>query len=298
VRSAACLLLERSDEVFRKRGDVLTYDELVLRNDGYVPPETQDAIRKTRVLIAGCGLGSTIAEAAVRIGFDRLVLVDGDVVAVHNLNRQVYSARDVDQPKVTALARRLREINPAVEVTAVFDWVTTDNAAHLVRDVDLVFDTIDFLALPGVVALHDECQRKHLPVVSAMTVGWGAAAVYFPPHDCSATFRELFGLPPTGSVDHESYVERFAVVVERLAEVLDPAVTTVVGRALARMEDGRPCPAPQVAPGGAAIASLAITMAVRVLRGEAVVCSPHMVLIDVAAHTRSRGVDLRPRGPR
>ena len=58
-------------------------------------------------MIAGCGIGSTIAEACVRLGFEHLTLIDKDRVEAHNLNRQDFAAADIGTPKVDALARRL-----------------------------------------------------------------------------------------------------------------------------------------------------------------------------------------------
>jgi len=56
------------------------YYKLVLRNQGYISKELQEKIQKTRLLIAGCGVGSTVAEAAARLGFCNFILTDGDTV--------------------------------------------------------------------------------------------------------------------------------------------------------------------------------------------------------------------------
>ena len=95
------------------------YARLTARNHGFVSADLQARMRQTRLLIAGCGLGSVIAEVAVRSGFTEFLLVDGERIESHNLNRQMYRARDVQQRKVDALAHRLREINPAIHVRPV-----------------------------------------------------------------------------------------------------------------------------------------------------------------------------------
>ena len=77
---------------------MLSYQDLTLRNQGYIPPELQEKIRATRLLVAGCGLGSSIAEAAARVGFERLTLADGDSISAHNLNRQLL-CRTLQQPR-------------------------------------------------------------------------------------------------------------------------------------------------------------------------------------------------------
>lgn len=270
---------------------MLSYGDLTLRNAGYVTPELQARIRSTRLLVAGCGLGSTIAEAAVRVGFERIVLADGDEVASHNLNRQAYAAADVGRQKVAALAARLRAINPGAQVREFDGLVGPESAPELVAGSDLVLDTIDFLDLAGITALHDEARRRGRPAISAMAAGWGAVAVYFPAGG-ACTFRQLFGLPAEGPVEGRSYVEHFAAVIAKLQGVLMPEVARALAQAFTVMKDGKPCPAPQVAPGAAAVASLAMTAAVRVLAGLPVTAAPRMMVADMFSVCASPGVDL------
>jgi molybdopterin/thiamine biosynthesis adenylyltransferase len=268
-----------------------SYEEFTLRNAGYVAPELQARIRATRLLIAGCGLGSTIAEAAVRVGFEHLTLADGDTVSTNNLNRQSFTAADVGRKKVAALADRLRAVNPAADITEFDGLVGADTAAGLVAGCDLALDTIDFLDMAGITALHDECRRQERPAVSAMSAGWGAVAIYFPV-GCPCTFRQLFGLPESGPVDDCSYVEHFAGLVGRLQEVLMPEVVQALQQAFTIMKDGKPCPASQVAPGAAAVASLAVTAAVRVLAGLPVAAAPRMIVADMFSACTTPAVDL------
>jgi molybdopterin-synthase adenylyltransferase len=271
-----------------------TYDEFVLRNAGYVPAAVQQRIRTASVIVAGCGIGSAIAESLARVGCERLTLIDGDEVALHNLNRQDFVARDVGRPKVEALAERLRAINPEARIVAHAAWVGAKNARALVAEADLVIDTIDFLDLAGIVALHDAAHSLRKPAISAVSVGYGAAAVYFPPGG-SCTFRKLFGLPDEGPVDGYSYTERFAVVLERLAAKLDGDVVQAMARALTIMQDGQPCPAPHIAVGAASVAALATTMALRIFAGRPVTAAPEMVLVDMAGASAAGGIDITPR---
>jgi tRNA A37 threonylcarbamoyladenosine dehydratase len=98
------------------------YETFTSRNAGYVSENLQRQIRKTRLLVAGCGIGSTIAETCLRLGFQHLTLVDKDQVEAHNLNRQNFTAGDVGTQKVDALAKRLLAINPSASIRAVNDW--------------------------------------------------------------------------------------------------------------------------------------------------------------------------------
>jgi molybdopterin-synthase adenylyltransferase len=270
------------------------YDEFVQRNAGYVPGDVQQRLRSASILIAGCGIGSAIAESLVRAGCERLTLVDGDDVALHNLNRQDFVARDVGRRKVEALADRLRAINPEARIAVRDAWIGAENAGALAAEADVVVDTIDFLDLAGIVALHAAARAARKPVISAVSVGFGAAAVYFPP-DSPCTFRQLFGLPAEGSVGGYSYTERFAVVIERLAEKLDPDVVQAMAKALTVMEDGRPCPAPHISVGATSVAALTTTIVVRLFAGRPVTAAPEMILVDMAGASALPGIDITPR---
>ncbi|MEY6432084.1 ThiF family adenylyltransferase [Thioalkalicoccus limnaeus] len=267
------------------------YQTLTRRNTGYVPPAVQHRIRTTHLLVAGCGIGSTFAETAVRLGFEHLTLADGDVVDSHNLNRQAFATADVGRPKVSALADRLRAINPEVKIREVAANLGAANTQELVAAADLVFDTIDFLDLAAIIGLHDTCRSLHKPAITALAVGWGAGCIYFPP-DSDWPFRRVFGIADQAAVDDVSYAAAFAPLVQRLADRLDPRVVEVVAQALTVMADGAPCPASQVAPGAAAVGALAATLVVRLLAGEPVTPAPHLLVMDLPTVLAGPGIDL------
>ena len=268
----------------------LRYETLTLRNAGYVSEDLQRQIRKTRLLVAGCGIGSTIAETCLRLGFQHLTLVDKDRVEAHNLNRQNFVAADVGTQKVHALAKRLLAINPSASIRAVDDWVSPENAAGLVDDVDIVFDTIDFLSLEAIVALHDAGLAQRKPIVAPLSAGWGAAALYFPPGS-ACSFRTIFGLPATGPVAQISYVDQFMRLIDRMEPELSADIVLALRKTLTKMDDGTPCPAPHVSVGASAVGSLAATMAVRVLRGDVITPAPRMIFLNIDRYCTTAGID-------
>lgn len=270
---------------------MLDYQTLTLRNRGYVTPQVQEKIRSTRLLIAGCGIGSSFAETAVRLGFQHLTLVDGDVVDGHNLNRQDFTAADIGRPKAQALADRLRAINPTLSVQAIPANLDAHNTGEIVADADLVFDTIDFLDLSAIVGLHDACRRLRKPAITAIAIGWGAGCVYFPVGS-EWSFRRIFGIREDEAVENSSYIAAFAPMMQKLRQNLDPKVVEVVTRALTVMEDGAPCPAPQVAPGAFAVGAMAATLVVRLLAGQQVTEAPQMLVADFPTLLTSSGIDL------
>lgn len=258
------------------------YETFTARNDGYISAELQEKIRATKVLIAGCGIGSTVAEALVRMGVTTIGLADLDHVEPHNLNRQIYIQEDVGQPKVEALAKRLRAINPHLSLTLFPDGILTANAEDIVSRYDFIFDTIDFLQLSSIVALHDAAHVLGKHLVSALSAGWGSMLIYFPPRPdaLSSDFRTYFGLPRTGPVEDGTYTEHFKVLIEHIRTHLDPEIARVMAKALTIMEDGKPCPASQISAGSFSVASLATTVFARVLGGKSVAASPELIYLD------------------
>lgn len=114
---------------------------------GVIGHAGQEALARSTVLVVGCGaLGSAQAELLARAGVGRLILVDRDVLELHNLQRQLlFDEQDVRQrmPKAAAAARRLRAINSEIAIQAQITDVTAANVAELIGLADLVIDGTD-----------------------------------------------------------------------------------------------------------------------------------------------------------
>lgn len=130
------------------------------------------ALRQARVLIAGVGgVGGYVAEMLVRSGVGHITLVDSDVVAPSNLNRQLIALRStLGEPKVEAFCRHAAEINPECRVEVRPQYVTPENVDELLNpDYDFVADCIDTVAPK--VALLAGCKDRHIRVISSMGAG-------------------------------------------------------------------------------------------------------------------------------
>ncbi len=111
--------------------------------------EVMRALADTRVIVVGTGgVGSWCAEALIRTGVGHLTLVDSDRVCASNVNRQLMAtSATIGEPKVTALARRLREINPAADIVAVDGIYSADTASSFkLEEYGYVVDAIDSVA--------------------------------------------------------------------------------------------------------------------------------------------------------
>jgi len=252
------------------------------RNHPYVSEALQNQIRDTRLLIAGCGIGSQVAECAVRTGFSRFILIDGDTVSLTNLNRQFFFHDQIDQNKALALRDNLLRINPELEVEALPVYLDGTLARTLVARCDLVLDTIDFLDLKAIIDLHDQAHRQRRPLVSAFAVGLGAAVANFPATGGDhALLRDMFKLPTHGYPGDLSYAKHFLDVFGAIAGALDPMVVAAMEKVFTEMRDGHPCPAPQVAIGAHLVASVCIDSALKLLSGEPTAHAPDLSVLNL-----------------
>lgn len=118
------------------------------------------------------GVGSAAAEALVRSGVGRVILVDYDRICVTNVNRQVHAMKGtLGKSKVEVMAERLRLVNPDATIEARADFYCAETSARLlVPEPDVVIDAIDNVAAK--MHLIATCVKDKLRCVSSM----GAAA--------------------------------------------------------------------------------------------------------------------------
>ncbi len=117
------------------------------------------------------GVGSWAVEALARSAVGRLTLVDLDNIAESNVNRQLHAVEGTfGLAKVTAMAQRVRMINPLAEVHEIEDFITPDNLDVLLNTpLDAVLDAIDDARAK--VALAAWCRQHNIPLVMAGGAG-------------------------------------------------------------------------------------------------------------------------------
>ena len=157
--------------------------------------EGQKKLKAARVLAVGAGgLGSPLAVYLAAAGVGTLGLVDFDVVDDSNLHRQIlYGASDVGAPKLAAAARRLKDMNPNVEVVPFDERLTSANALDIVRGFDVVADGTD--NFPTRYLVNDACVLTGKPNVYASIFRFeGQASVFWA--EKGPCYRCLYSEPP------------------------------------------------------------------------------------------------------
>lgn len=146
--------------------------ELYSRNRLYISPDEQELIRKKPILLAGSGIGSNIAECALRFGFENITIVDGDKVEVSNLNRQNYTNNDVTNFKADSIQKRLLEINPEAQIKCRNEFISDSNVAEIVEGHQIAINALDFTTdIP--LKFDKHCREKGISVLHPYNLGWG-----------------------------------------------------------------------------------------------------------------------------
>ena len=131
----------------------------------------QEALKGATVLVTRVGgVGGTAAYQLAAAGVGRLVLAHAGKLRANDLNRQLLMTHDwIGKPRVECAARRLRELNPRLEVVALAENVTEENAARLVGGADLVLDAAPLFEER--LLLNREAVRRRKPLVDCAMYG-------------------------------------------------------------------------------------------------------------------------------
>ena len=156
----------------------------------------QAKLLASKVLIIGAGgLGSPAALYLAACGVGRIGLVDSDEVELSNLQRQIlHSTKDIGAPKVDSGKKKLRDLNPDVEVSTYNTRLTADNILDVIKDYDIILDCSD--NFPTKYLINDACVLSGKPFIHAGIFKFKGQAMTVIPHK-GPCYRCLFPeLPP------------------------------------------------------------------------------------------------------
>lgn len=112
---------------------------------GEVGDSGQEKLRNASVLIVGVGgLGCPAAQYLAGAGVGKLGLMDHDRVSVTNLHRQVlYDENDFGKSKALVAKEKLQRLNSEIEILAIEEALSIDNAERHFSQYDLILDGTD-----------------------------------------------------------------------------------------------------------------------------------------------------------
>ncbi len=179
---------------------MLTKDELrrYSRQTTVFGEEGQLKLKKANVFIAGAGgLGSAISIYLTVAGIGKLRMVDKDVVALENLNRQIlHWDKDIGRKKLDSAKEKLGKMNPHIEVEIIPETINEATVDELVGDSELIVDAMD--NFPTRYVLNKAAIKKKIPFFHGAIHGfYGQATTIIPGK--TACLRCMFpeAPPPT-----------------------------------------------------------------------------------------------------
>lgn len=125
----------------------------------------QEKLSKAKVLIVGVGgLGSAILPYLVASGVGEIGIVDDDVIAISNLQRQViFKTSSVGKSKVLEAKEMALALNPNVKINAIQEKLNPKNALQLLEGYDILVDATDNLNTKYLI--NDACCVLNKPFV-------------------------------------------------------------------------------------------------------------------------------------
>jgi len=155
----------------------------------------QRRLLRSKVLLIGAGgLGSPTAFYLAAAGVGTLGVMDGDVVDITNLQRQIlHTTADIGKPKVESATRTLKALNPDVNVIPLATRITVDNVMDIIKDYDLIVDGSDNFETRYL--MNDACYLAGKTNVHGSIFQFEGMATVFAPNE-GPCYRCLYPTPP------------------------------------------------------------------------------------------------------
>jgi molybdopterin-synthase adenylyltransferase len=156
----------------------------------------QKKLLQAKILIVGAGgLGSPAALYLAAAGIGTLGLMDGDVVDLSNLQRQIlHTTASVGVPKVESGGRMLSALNPDITIKTYQENLNAENIMRILAEYDLVLDGSDNFSTRFLV--NDACYFAKKTLISGSIFRFEGQLTTIKPHEGYPCYRCLYPEPP------------------------------------------------------------------------------------------------------
>ena len=141
--------------------------ELLIKENGF------EKLQNANLLVIGLGgVGSFAAEFLARAGVGNMTIVDGDVVDITNINRQLPALHStVGKSKVELVGERLLDINPKLNLVQINEFLNPERMGEVIdsQEFKYILDCID--SVTPKITLIKMAKRKRVKIVSCMGAG-------------------------------------------------------------------------------------------------------------------------------
>jgi len=127
--------------------------------------KAQTELKKASVLVVGAGgLGCPILLYLAGTGIGKIGIIDYDTIEIDNLHRQIlYNESDVGKFKAEVAAKKIRKLQPSIEVTVFNKSIDYQNVVEIISAFDIIVDGSDNFATRYL--LNDACVLHHKPYI-------------------------------------------------------------------------------------------------------------------------------------
>lgn len=153
--------------------------------------EGQEKLKKAKVLVIGAGgLGCPVLQYIATAGVGFIGIMDFDTIEIHNLHRQIlYTENEIGKQKSLVAKEVVSKLNPLIEVEAINTKLTSENAAAIISQYDIIVDGSDNFATRYLV--NDTCVQFQKSLVYGSILKFeGQVAVFN--HNGGKNLRDLF----------------------------------------------------------------------------------------------------------
>lgn len=201
-------LLCNFDELSKE--EIQRYDRQILLPQ--IGTEGQKKLKKSSVLIVGAGgLGAPAALYLAGAGVGRIGIVDGDVVSVSNLQRQIVHSMETENVnKAESAKQTLLKLNDRIEVKTYPYYLNAENVESIIKEYDFVIDAVDNFETKFLI--NDACVLSQKAFCHAGILRFEGQVMTWVPGEFPC-YRCVFGeIPEPGTVQNCSQAGVFGAV--------------------------------------------------------------------------------------
>ena len=147
-------------------------EEWKSRTELLIGKDNIQKLANSKVIVYGIGgVGSFVVEGLVRAGIENIILVDNDIIAPSNLNRQIHATiSNIGKLKVECMKERILSINTKVRVETYIPQDIENGEETLIdNSIDYVVDAVDTITTK--LKLIQRAKDKQIPIISCMGTG-------------------------------------------------------------------------------------------------------------------------------
>jgi adenylyltransferase/sulfurtransferase len=156
----------------------------------------QQKLLNSKVLVIGAGgLGCPCLQYLVSSGIGLIGIVDGDIIDISNLQRQIlFTTNDIGKNKAVTAKEKLKDIHPSTEINSFSFFLDGKNANEIISKYDVVIDCTDDFNTRYLI--NDVCVELSKPLIFGANYQFEGQVAVFKMDDTKINLRDIFPTPP------------------------------------------------------------------------------------------------------